>query len=308
MGTGAWSSSAWSTYRSTTAAKPAAAIFKSKDMDETLNPLNVVRESRDSDDHPNSVPIMVFVDVTGSMGSLADKIVKKGLGVLMEEILNRKPVQDPQVAFGAIGDVKCDDAPLQVTQFESSNIITEQLEKVFIESGGGGNNNESYTLPWYFAARCVQSDAIEKRSHKGYLFTIGDELPPPTLTGSEIQKVIGLNPQRDYTAKELFEMASESWHVFHLVLVNDGYAERRGDEVMAKWREVMGQHAIPLADQAHLSEVIVSTIQVIEGDIAADVVASTWTDPSVAKSVSTAVAVLSGTTAVATTGSGVTRL
>ena len=41
-------------------------------------------------------------DVTGSMGDIPDYFVKKGLGVAFEEIIDRKPVKDPQLLTLAI--------------------------------------------------------------------------------------------------------------------------------------------------------------------------------------------------------------
>ncbi len=52
-----------------------------------------------------------------------------------------------------IGDAWCDRVPLPVTPFETDIRIARQLEQIFLEHGGGGNNFESYNLPWYFAAK-----------------------------------------------------------------------------------------------------------------------------------------------------------
>jgi hypothetical protein len=95
-------------------------------MKAALNPAKIkMRESRDSDDNLPSTPIIVGIDVTGSMGVLAETLVKRGLKPLFEEILDRKPVTDPHVMAMAIGDAWCDRAPLQVTQFEADISVAE---------------------------------------------------------------------------------------------------------------------------------------------------------------------------------------
>src|ERR1041384_5179426 len=118
-----------------------------------LNPHGIkIRESRDSVDNPNSTPIIVGIDVTGSMGELARIIAGQARGTIFREILARKPVSDPHLMLMAIGDVHSDQCPLQVSQFEADNRIIDQLTDIYIEENGGGNQSESYTLPWYFAA------------------------------------------------------------------------------------------------------------------------------------------------------------
>ena len=86
-------------------------------------------------------------------------------GIMVEEILARKPVSDPHILCMGIGDVLCDQAPLQVTQFEADIRIAEQLEKLWLEKGGGGNSCESYNLPWYFAAMHTAIDCFETVSY-----------------------------------------------------------------------------------------------------------------------------------------------
>jgi hypothetical protein len=67
-----------------------------------------IRESRDSTDHPNALPIILALDVTGSMGSIPHYLVKEGLPHLMDGII-QKGFPDPQVLFLGIGDHECDD-------------------------------------------------------------------------------------------------------------------------------------------------------------------------------------------------------
>lgn len=268
MGNGRWDAGAWDTYTSTTKGKAVHENFLSSSLKEAFDPAKVVmRESRDSKDNPASTPLIFGLDVTGSMGMIPNALVADGLGTLVKEILDRKPVTDPHIMMMALGDVTCDRAPLQMTQFEADLRIADQLKQLWVEGGGGGNSFESYNLPWYAAAMKTSVDAYEKRRKKGYLFTIGDEEVPSPLTAAQIEKVFGSKPQVDqFDNHQLLTMAGAMYHVFHIV-VEEGHHCRRGnrDKVLAGWRDLLGQRVIPLADYTKLPEVVVSAIQVTEG-------------------------------------------
>lgn len=277
MGCGSWSSADWTSYSKTASTKSSSAIFTShRGMKDELNPKGVmVRESRDSTDNPNSTAMIVGLDVTGSMGMIAESLAKEGLGILFQETLDRKPITDPHMMFMAIGDAYHDSAPLQVSQFEADNRIIEQLTGIYLEGGGGGNSFESYDLPWYFASQHTSIDCFEKRGKKGYLFTVGDEEFPHGLRKTQIEEFIGDKVQGDYTSEELFEMASKMYHVFHVIVEEGSHCRHSKDKVVASWRKVLGQRALLLSDYTKLSEVIVSAMQVIEGESAA-AVAKSW--------------------------------
>lgn len=265
MGYSRWDASDWTSYSKNVATKSTSQIFTSSGMDSDLDPRNIiVRESRDSIQNPLSTPIIIASDVTGSMGMISDHLIRSGLGTLVGEIINRKPVQDPQICCMAIGDIFCDRAPLQVTQFEPDVGITSQLEKMYIERGGGGNLSESYQLPWYFATFHTSTDQYELRGEKGYLFTIGDEEVPPALTVEQLAR-IGITSQKDYTVEELYEMVSEKYHTFHIIVEQGSHMKYRPTQTRQSWKELMGDHAILLSDYTKLSEVVVSVIQVNEG-------------------------------------------
>lgn len=267
MGSARWNSDDWSTYATThTKGKDRDTVFASRTMKTDLDPKNIkVRESVDSDLNPQSTPVIVAFDVTGSMGNIPYQLVQGSLGTLMEELLARKPVSDPHLMFMGVGDVAFDRAPLQVTQFEADIRIAEQLRDIFLEGGGGGNSCESYVLPWYFAATKTVCDSMAKRGRKGYLFTLGDEEPPAGLSADEIASVTGERPERDYTSEELLDMAERNYHVFHIMVEQGSHYRHYGDRVRSKWNNLLGQRAIGLSDYTRLAEVIVSTIQATEG-------------------------------------------
>lgn len=276
-GTSRWDPSAWDSFTSSTAAAPRAAIFTShRGMVDRLNPKGVkIRESRDSAINPNSNAIIVGIDVTGSMGIVAEALARKGLGTLFNEVLDRKPVDDPHLMFMAIGDASCDAAPLQVSQFECDSTIIEQLTEIFLEGRGGGNDWESYNLPWYFAANHTSIDCFEKRGKKGYLFTVGDEFPAHDLTKDQIERVLGVKIQQAMSNEELLTMVSRMYHVFHVIVEEGSCFQRSGSKVTEAWQKVLGQNVLNLSDHTKLSEVIVSAIQVVEGS-SRDTVVKSW--------------------------------
>lgn len=266
MGGGSFDAGAYRAYASSTVGKSTREIFTSKEIADTLNPLGVkLRESRDSADNPNATPLIVGIDVTGSMGMIAHTLAQKGLGTLFTGILDRKPIPDPHVMFMAFGDANCDRAPLQVSQFEADNRIVEQLTQIWVEGGGGGNGFESENLPWYFAAMHTEHDSLLKRGKRGYLFTVGDEEAPGDLTRAQIKKFIGDDLEREMSTKEMLQLVQRSYDVFHVIVEEGSHARSYMDRTVKSWTDLLGRHVIRLADHTKLAETIVSAIEVVEG-------------------------------------------
>lgn len=272
MGSGTFDPSAYRAYTKTTVGKSTDEVYAARSINKNLDPKGVkLRESRDSADNPASTPIIVALDVTGSMGIIADVIAREGLGVLFKNILDRKPVSNPHIMFMGVGDANCDQAPLQVSQFEADNRIVEQLTQIWLEHGGGGNNFESYNLPWWFAARHTEHDSILKRAKRGYLFTVGDECAPASLTAEQLEEVLGDKPERVPDSAEMLAEAQRKYACYHVMIAQGDYASGHREGVRSSWTKLMGQHAIWLTDYKKLAETIVGTIEVAEGGNAEEV-------------------------------------
>jgi len=280
MGHGTYTADAWSNYAAASGVKtkPVHQIY-SDHLNAALDPKQIkngFREARDNTDHPVTTPLIAALDVTGSMSSVLDTMAKQGMNTLVQEVYDRQPLPDPAIMCMAIGDAERGDlAPLQVTQFEADIRIQEQLAQLYLEGGGGGNAYESYLLPLYFAATKTKTDAWEKRSKKGYLFTIGDEGPCPYLRAEDVKRVLGDTIERDLTAAEVLTMASRQWEIFHVVVMDSNGYRSYGRDFYKEWTDLLGENAIPLRDHTKLAEVIVSTIQVREG-ASVDAVADSW--------------------------------
>ena len=60
-------------------------MFKQRRIAPELDPMNVIRECCDSEEHPNTRPVILALDVTGSMGGASVKVAKE-LNVIMTEL------------------------------------------------------------------------------------------------------------------------------------------------------------------------------------------------------------------------------
>lgn len=227
MGSGSWTTASFVNYVTTrgydtdsrgvvTTNYSNQEMFKSKELDSSLNPKNVVRECCDSKEHPNTVPVILALDVTGSMGQAAVEISKK-LNNIMTKLYEQ--VEDIEFMVMGIGDLSYDRFPIQASQFESDIRIAEQLEKVYFEFGGGGNSYESYTAAWYFGARHTKLDCWN-RGKKGIIITIGDERLNPYLPRTAyycgLLNATGDSLQADVETKDLYTETAEKFDIYHI--------------------------------------------------------------------------------------------
>lgn len=277
MGGSSWSSNAYTDYETSRLASGRSAFTYHDDFisktpygswktHDDMNPLNVTRESRDSDAHPNSKAIAVFFDVTGSMGAVP-RILQENLIKLMALLVEKNYVDDPQIMFGGIGDAYCDKAPLQVGQFESGTEMNDDLGKLLIEGGGGGQIKETYELGFYFLARHTSIDCWEKRGEKGYVFFIGDEQPYPKVNADQVAFLIGDNIQQ-MTIEEIIAELQEKYNVF-FIIPNEpggGLSSYVGDtRISGRWKELLNENVLFLDKTDAICETIALTIGLMEG-------------------------------------------
>lgn len=236
-------------------------IFKNHSMTELMDPSNTIRECCDSDEHVNTVPIIIALDVTGSMGFVPEKFIKEEMTKMMAS-LYEAGLSDTQVLFLGIGDHEVDRSPLQVGQFEADDqLLDKWLKDIYLEGGGGANNGESYLLAWYYAARCTKIDSFNLRNEKGFLFTIGDEPNLESISVKDQERIFGPNINyEDVSSFELLKEAKEKYNVYHLHLSETGAGSIL--KVQDTWKQNLQENAIIL-DSYHnvaskISEIITS--------------------------------------------------
>lgn len=196
------------------------------ELKSVLDPHDHIRECVDSEEHPNVIPVILALDVTGSMGAACAETAK-ALGVIMKSLYNQ--YQDIEIMISGIGDLDYDNAPLQVSQFESDVRIAEQLDNLFMEHGGGGNRYESYTAIWYYARYRTKIDAINKRGKRGIIITMGDEQLNPMLPAERLKEVIGDHQLGKTKTPELYDEVSQQFDVFHISIDDPDCCYRRNN-------------------------------------------------------------------------------
>jgi len=281
MGGGSYSNKDWTEFSTSRGYddpnKKTDEIYAARAIDPGLDPKGFsVRESVDGTDHPASTPVILALDVTGSMSPVLDMVAREGLKTLCEEVYKRRPITDPHICIVGIGDVEMGDkAPLQASQFEADIRIFQHLEKLYLEKGGGGNSHESYILAWYFAKYRTSTDSFRKRGVKGFLFTIGDEEITPSLTAEEVARATGDAQAKGFTAQEMYDLVYPEWNVYHIILKQGDHASRFYPDVKKSWDDVLGaQKVIGLDDYKAIGETIVSIMELMAGKTLKDVTES----------------------------------
>lgn len=265
MGSGAWNYDTFVTY-STACSKSVDLSsgrvvldslqdnFKQHTIAEELKPFNVMRQCCDTDEHPNTLPVLLALDVTGSMGQAAVETAS-ALNNIMEDVISK--VNDVEFAIMGIGDLAYDDYPIQISQFESDIRIAEHLDKVYFEFGGGGNSFESYTAAWYMGAYHTDLDCW-KRGKKGIIITMGDENMNPYLPKDGLKIVTGDTPQSDIKSKDLYEIVKDKYDIHH-IFVDHGYAYYK-DSAKRTFTEVIPAQNYHECTVNALADTIVSII------------------------------------------------
>lgn len=225
------------------------------------------REARDSENHPNTVPVQIYLDVTGSMREIPAMFIRDGLPKLVSGLIE-SGVKDVAVMIACIGDHECDDYPLQIGQFESGDKELDMwLERMYVEGGGGGNDGESYLLAWYNAASFVTTDAWEKRQQKGFIFTIGDEPTLLNIPGRAVQELYGKNAEQVkplYLAKELHEEASKYNHIFHIHV-------QHCDNRRTNMKDFVEQRLITVSSHTEIPDIICKAINSVNDGVSSGI-------------------------------------
>lgn len=264
MGSGSWSTASYATYNASVGKSYCATTnrvvnqeFHQVRLDESLDPRRFsVRECVDSEEHPNTIPVILALDVTGSMGQSC-KETAEALGVIMTDLY--KKYKDIEFCIMGIGDLDYDEAPVQMSQFESDVRIAVSLDKIYMEHGGGGNSFESYTAAWWMGLHRTSLDCL-KRGRKGIIITMGDEPLNPYLPKNELNDAVNESVQDDIRTDTLYKEASEKFDIFHIAVddIHNCFARHKAD-ILDSFGKVLGDR-LKVSSVNGLSSTIVECI------------------------------------------------
>ena len=207
-------------------------------------------------------PIVVFVDVTGSMGEWPATIFSK-LGYLDHEAKFYFG-KGYKVAFGAIGDCFSDQYPLQIQPFTSGAGLKKALTKLVIEGNGGGGARESYDLGALYAARnCETPNAT-----KPLLIFIGDEGLYDEVYPDHAAACCNVSLKRNLSLKKVFTELLTRFDVY-VIRKPYGYDQSPGSEdgrIQKQWEELLGaDHVVNLPEAGRVVDVMFGIFAKVTG-------------------------------------------
>lgn len=200
--------------------------------EEKRSPLEALVDPKRAIESSSKTPIVVAVDVTGSMARWPFEIFDR-LPLLYMTLHQYRP--ELEICFAAIGDARYDRYPLQVTSFAKGYDLEQQLKALFGE-GGGGDGPEGYGLfAWYMLNRVSIPNATEPP----FLIVYGDAPMHETVHAKEIAKVCGVSSQ-DQNAIELWKAVAKKYNTWFLRRPTGS----AGDEVDQQWFRALGPQQV----------------------------------------------------------------
>lgn len=183
-------------------------------------------------------PIVIAMDVTGSMGSWS-KVIYDKMPMLFGQIMMQGYLPDPAISFAAIGDApRRDSAPIQVCDFAQGDTLDSWLTRLYLEGGGGSNEVESYTL---VAQAYLDLATYPNLEGKPYFFFTGDEGFFDQVESWEINEFIG-SSKGSLSSLAILEELLSRYHVF---MVHKPYGYDSSDrQIVRQWSRAIGEERI----------------------------------------------------------------
>jgi hypothetical protein len=240
-----YSSSSYSNWGSSSYS---ASKLSASTLDKSVNPKGKVIESNSKN------PIIIVLDVTGSNINFA-RLVYDKLPMFYGEIEQKGYLEDFDLCICAVGDATCDDYPIQIGSPAKGLEIDSWMEKLVLESGGGGQKKESYEL----MAHYLINNTKFRKDANPIVFFIADEKPYDYVKKCEAEE-IGSPIQEEYNPwPELNKKFKDN--VF--VMLNK-YCGRYFDQDIAnKWKSILPpEHTLRIPEEKAIVDLMLGVIAI----------------------------------------------
>ena len=225
----------------------------------SVSNVKLSRTTLDSSSKPNNKtiksmtknPVVIVLDVTGSNINFA-KLVYDKMPMFYGQLENY--LDDFDIAVLAIGDAGMgDEYPLQVGNFVKGIELDAEMEKMVLESGGGGNKRESYELAAHYLNECCEFN----KDAEPIVFFIGDEMAYDKVKVSEC-KSLGLpsGESHDPFPKLIDKVDS---NVF--MMLNKYSGSEFNDTITEHWqRRLPSEHTILINEEKSIVDLMLGVV------------------------------------------------
>ncbi len=201
-------------------------------------------------------PIIVVLDVTGSNIDFA-KVVYDKMPMFYGQIEQQKYFTDFDISFCAVGDAYTDSYPLQIADFAKGIELDSWLEKLVLESGGGGQMMESYELMAYYLYKNTEFAP----GSEPIIFFIGDEKPYPTVNRKQAEQ-FEIECNEDNIKP--FPLLCEKVHDNVFMLLNKYCSRDFRSDVTQAWIDVMPpEHVIKINEEKSIVDLMLGIIAMV---------------------------------------------
>ncbi len=223
-----------------------ATRFTRRTIDSDLNPVGkkIISQSKH--------PIVIVLDVTGSNINFA-RLVYDKLPMFYGNIEQKGYLNDFDICICAVGDAKYDSYPIQIGTPAKGIEIDSWLEKIVLESGGGGNEYESYEVMAHYLATNTEF----KEDAEPVLFFIGDESTSEIVSKRECDH-LGIPCPEDYNPWPALRKKFKD-NIY--VMLNKYCGNSFNERFTKTWEKVMPpEHTIKIPEEKAIVDLMLGVL------------------------------------------------
>ena len=246
-----WGSSGSSGYYggSSTSSSYARARMSATALDASMLPNDKTLKSK------TKSPIILVLDVTGSNINFA-RIVYDKLPMFYGQIEQQGYLEDFELSICAVGDAYTDDYPMQIGDFAKGIELDAQIEKLVLESGGGGQGMESYELMAYYVFEKTEFEP----GAEPIIFFIGDEAPYPRVNKKQARK-FGMECDEEMNP---FPNLCKKFHDNIFILLNPYGGSYWKDNITNEWiNRLPPEHVVKINDEKSIVDLMLGVISMV---------------------------------------------